>query len=107
MACHSDQSLDMLSDASAEEKEILGAIGYQPNTATLHTDVSLLSPHRRAWAAWNYDRLGPADTTPAVTYDLTDLQRLPGSRRYLVSLNSDDRIDPAAILARFDYAHPV
>lgn len=107
LACHSDQALAMLADASPAENEILGAIGYQPNTATLHTDVSLLSPHRRAWAAWNYDRLGDDDTTAAVTYDMTNLQRLPGSRRYLVSLNSDHRIDPDTVLARFDYAHPV
>ncbi|MEM9611429.1 MAG: FAD-dependent oxidoreductase [Actinomycetota bacterium] len=107
LACHSDQALAMLTDASPAEREILGAMRYQPNTATLHTDVSLLSPHRRAWAAWNYDRLGTGDTTAAVTYDMTNLQRLPGSRRYLVSLNSDHRIDPGTVLARFDYAHPV
>ncbi len=107
LACHSDQALALLTDATPVEREVLGAIGYQPNTATLHTDVSLLSPHRRAWAAWNYDRLGDDDTTAAVTYDMTDLQRLPGARRYLVSLNSDHRIDPQTVLARFDYAHPV
>jgi len=107
LACHSDQALAMLTDPTAIEREVLGTMRYQPNTATLHTDVSLLSPHRRAWAAWNYDRLGGDDATAAVTYDMTNLQRLPGARRYLVSLNSDHRIDPDTVLARFDYAHPV
>ena len=30
LACHSDQSLAILSDASTEEKKILSAVGYQP-----------------------------------------------------------------------------
>ena len=108
LATHSDQALALLADPSPEEKELLGAIAYQPNRATLHTDTALLPPKRRAWAAWNYDRLDPASQTAAVlTYDLTTLQRLPGSRRYLVSLNAADRIDPRTVLGSFDYAHPV
>ncbi|MEZ5297307.1 MAG: hypothetical protein R2697_13805 [Ilumatobacteraceae bacterium] len=38
---------------------------------------------------------------------LTALQQLPGSRRYLVSLNSDDHIDPSTVLRSFEYSHPV
>lgn len=107
LACHSNQALDLLTDPSAEERSVLGAIRYQPNRATLHTDTSLLSPKPSAWAAWNYDRLGPNDETAAVTYDLTTLQHLPGERRYLVSLNSDDRIDPSTVLGQYDYEHPI
>ncbi len=107
LACHSDQALRMLDDASPAEKEILGAIGYQPNRATLHTDTSLMPPSRPAWAAWNYE-CGAGDASlPAVTYDLTTLQRLNGSRRYFVSLNADERIEPDTVLYSTDYAHPV
>ena len=42
VATHSDQALELLSDPSTAEREVLGAIRYQPNRATLHTDVSLL-----------------------------------------------------------------
>jgi uncharacterized protein len=107
LACHSDQALRMLSDATALERQVLGAIGYQPNIATLHTDVSLLSPLRKVWAAWNYDLRGEHDDRATLTYDLTALQHLPGERRYLVSLNSDHLIDPSLKIASFDYAHPV
>ena len=92
------------------EKDVLGAIAYQPNSAMLHTDTDVLSPRRRAWAAWNYEC---ASTVPDVssratlTYDLTTLQRLAGSQRYLVSLNSEDSIRPESVLASFTYAHPV
>ena len=37
---------------------------------------------------------------------MTTLQHLPGSERYLVTLNSDEHIDPARIIRSFDYAHP-
>jgi predicted NAD/FAD-binding protein len=107
MATHSDQALAMLADASPIEQKVLGAIRYQPNRATLHTDESLLPPVRRAWSAWNYDRRAAGQQRATLTYDMTALQHLPGSRRYLVSLNSDDHIDPATVLGSFDYSHPV
>jgi predicted NAD/FAD-binding protein len=107
LAVHADQALRMLTDATSAEREVLGAVRFQPNRATLHTDIDLLSPRRRAWAAWNYDRRGSAARATTVTYDLTNLQHLPGCRRYLVSLNSDEWIAPRSMIASFDYAHPV
>ncbi|MDX6605239.1 MAG: uncharacterized protein QOF23_1748, partial [Solirubrobacterales bacterium] len=47
IAAHSDQALALLGDPSAAEREVLGAIPYQPNEAVLHTDASLM-PRRRA-----------------------------------------------------------
>lgn len=118
IAAHSDQALQMLADPSEDEKQHLSAVRYQDNRATLHVDDSVMPPKRTAWAAWNYDQGvsgQPADELAAagarakavLTYDLTLLMRLPGARRYFVSLNSDHRIDPATVLASFDYAHPV
>ena len=107
IAAHSDQTLAMLATPTAAHRDILGAVRYQPNRATLHTDTSLLSPRRRAWAAWNYDRRAGDQELATLTYDMTALQQLPGEHRYLVSLNSDEHIDPATIRAQIDYAHPV
>ena len=107
LATHSDQALRMLGDASPIEQKVLGAVRYQPNTATLHTDTSLLPPTERAWSAWNYERRSADQRTATLTYDMTALQQLPGSRRYLVSLNSDDHIDPSTVLRSFEYSHPV
>ena len=61
LATHSDQALQLLSDASPAEHEILGAIRYQPNVATLHTDERFLPGDPRARASWNYHlgALGP------------------------------------------------
>ena len=48
VATHSDQALRLLGDATVAERAVLGAIAYQPNTATLHTDERLLPRHPRA-----------------------------------------------------------
>ena len=107
VATHSDQALRLLSDPDRLESETLGAIRYQPNRATLHTDARLLPRNRRAWASWNYHRL-QADTDQAtLTYHLNQLQGIPSTTPVLVTLNQDDAIDPELVLARMDYAHPV
>jgi predicted NAD/FAD-binding protein len=107
LACHSDQALRMLADASPEETSILQAFPYQKNVATLHTDTRLLPKVPLARAAWNYHLRVDPHVGCAVTYDMNVLQSLATRKRYLVSLNLEDRIDPATTLATFDYDHPV
>lgn len=107
-ACHSDQALRMLSHSGTQaEQELLTAFPYQRNSAVLHTDVSVMPRSRRAWASWNYCIAGTGDDAATVTYDMTRLQRLPTNQRFLVTLNSDESIDPAKVLKRMTYHHPV
>ena len=106
-ACHADTALALLADPSEAEREILGSFPFQPNEAILHTDASVLPRNPRARAAWNYHLRRDAHAGCAVTYDMNLLQSLPAARRYLVSLNLGDRIDPKRVLARLDYDHPV
>ena len=63
IACHSDQALAMLTDASPLEREVLGAIPYQENEAVLHTDASVLPQRRLAWAAWNLSLIHISEPT--------------------------------------------
>jgi predicted NAD/FAD-binding protein len=107
LACHSDEALAILADPSEAEREVLGAIRYQPNEAVLHTDASLLPRRRLAWAAWNYHRSGEPQRRVAVTYSMNILQSLPTETQYLVTLNRSSDIDPAHVIRRIDYAHPV
>ena len=110
MACHSDQSLALLGDASAAERSTLGAIGYQPNRAVLHTDTSVLPRNRRAWAAWNYERAADASQESSrvcLHYLLNKLQPLPFAQSVVVSLNPVQEIDPSRVLGSYEYAHPV
>lgn len=108
LACHSDQALQLLTDPSSTETDVLGAIRYQPNTATLHTDTSVLPAAEKAWSAWNYFRHADGrDAGSAVlTYDMNVLMGIDAQNRYLVSLN-DPRIDPSKVLYETTYAHPV
>lgn len=106
-ACHSDQALAMLAEPSRQEKEILGAIPFRANETILHTDVSLMPRRKLAWASWNYHRFVTDARQVCVTYDMTRLQQLDANERLLVSLNATDRIDPARILRRIEYHHPV
>ncbi len=106
-ACHSDQALRLLDNPSRQESQILSAIGYQPNDVVLHTDSRLLPKRPLARAAWNYRICSPVRADCTLTYDMNVLQSLRSQRRYLVSLNLRDRIDPATILGAWSYAHPV
>lgn len=110
-ACHSDQALALLGgEASADEREVLGAIRYQPNVAVLHTDVSVLPASQRAWAAWNYERSPQASRESAqvcLHYLLNKLQPLPVAQPVVVSLNPQNEIDARHTVGRYEYAHPV
>jgi len=107
VAAHSDQALEMLSDASEREREILGALPYQPNEAVLHTDVRMLPRRRRAWASWNYHLLEEPRGRATVTYHMNRLQSLRAERELCVTLNRTEAIDPASVVRKIHYAHPV
>lgn len=110
MACHTDQSLALLADASPAEKAVLGAIRYQKNRAVLHTDASVMPRRRLAWAAWNYERAADAPRESAsvcLHYWLNRLQPLPWQRPVIVSLNPLREPDPASVHGEYGYDHPV
>lgn len=107
LACHADQALAMLEDADTHEERLLRSFPYQANTAVLHTDTALLPRRRRAWGSWNY-RVSADESAPvAVTYDLSRLQKLDTPSPILLTLNGEVPIDPAKVLDRFVFHHPV
>ena len=107
LACHSDQALAMLTDASPTEREVLSAFPYQMNDAVLHYDTSVLPRRRKAWAAWNY-RIDPARQQCAtVTYNMNILQHIEHQQTFSVTLNDTENIAESKIISRHKYAHPV
>lgn len=107
IAAHGPQALGMLSDASTLEREVLEAFRVSNNEAVLHTDVSVLPKRKAAWASWNY-RIPEERGAPAtLTYDMNRLQNLECTERYLVTLNSTERLDAGKILRRMNYQHPL
>lgn len=107
LACHSDQALALLKDAGAAEHAILSSIRYQSNDVVLHTDVSIMPSNRRAWASWNYHLTADRSGLPRLSYDMNRLMGIDGPHHFFVSLNHTDKIDPAKIIGRYDYAHPI
>ena len=66
IASHADEALGLLGDASADERDVLGAFHYTPNVAVLHDDPALMPKRRSVWAAWNYigDESADAEDRP-------------------------------------------
>ena len=107
MALHSDQALRVLRDPDDREHEVLSAITYQPNDVVLHTDRSLLPRRRRAWASWNFHLLEDPPPRTTVTYDMNRLQSLESPEQFCVTLNRTEQIEPARVIGRWRYDHPV
>jgi len=107
IASHSDQALAMLSDATALENEILGAIPYQENEAILHTDARVLPKRKLAWAAWNYHILPEQQDRVALTYNMNILQNLNSNEQVCVTLNNSQAVAPEKVIKKITYHHPV
>ena len=118
-ACHTDQTLKILGDASEAESRVLAAIPYLPNTAIVHTDRRLLPKRRRAWAAWNYQAMyagsTPSDSSEhsandgavSLSYLINRLQPLPFKTPVIVTMNPLFPPDPQTVIKTIAYDHPV
>ena len=88
IATHADQALAMLSDTTANERELLGTFAYSRNEAVLHSDPRLMPRRKRAWSAWNYLAETQDDARKlSVTYWMNRLQSLPNQQPLFVTLN--------------------
>jgi predicted NAD/FAD-binding protein len=126
LACHGDQARELIgASATVEEKDILAAFETTPNTAYLHSDLSLMPERRAAWSAWNYlttSKSSSAQTstttksqssgalqTVSLTYNMNILQALPVSdySDILVTLNPEVPPSPSTTQAVYNYRHPL
>jgi hypothetical protein len=108
LAAHADESLALLPRPTALQDKLLAAFRYQANETVLHTDTTVMPKRRLAWAAWNY-RMEPSaeGERPSTHYYMNRLQGVSDRADYFVSLNYADRIDPAKVLWRTNYTHPI
>ena len=107
IATHPDQALRLLDPPTQAERDVLGAFRYTGNPAVLHTDVTLLPRRPGLRASWNYELSGcrPDGKAPRISYHMNRLQNLPAGEDYIVTLGGP--VDPARVIDRMDYAHPV
>lgn len=110
-ASHANETLELLADASAEEREILGAFQYQKNIAYLHRDISVMPKRRRCWASWVYNAnaLDNSDNKPSigVTYWMNLLQSIDQRYPLFVTLNPTHEIAKELIFNCHEFEHPI
>ena len=106
-ACHSDQAMKILADASAEEEAIVGAVRYLPNQVYLHRDERLMPKRKMTWSAWNYmsDSKG-GDNVMTVSYWMNRLQNLDYNKPLFVTLNPIIPPAPDKVYGQYEYDHP-
>ena len=109
LACHSDQSRNILVEHYAFQARLLQQMPYQPNRAVLHSDASVLPRRQSLWSAWNYQSGSGvlSDRPVAVHYLINRLQPLPTKTPVIVSLNPLEPPDPSKVHGEFHYSHPV
>ena len=107
LACHSDQALALLGDASDDEQAVLSSISYQKNSVVMHTDTQLLPQRKSTWSSWNYLLQGDKRQAPILTYSMNILQGIESNTEFCVTLNAKDKINPQKILGEYEYSHPV
>jgi predicted NAD/FAD-binding protein len=109
LATHAPTSLALLADPTPLEQELLPHFKYQPNLATLHTDERFMPKTRRCWAAWNYRVKVEAGgrINPSTHYWMNRLQGVSDKVNYFVSINGAEDIDPAKVIQRIRYEHPL
>jgi predicted NAD/FAD-binding protein len=107
LAAHADQSLQMISDASDLERNLLSSFRFQPNRVLLHSDPSFMPKKRSCWASWNYLSADVQDAGLCVTYWMNKLQSIPDDTPLFVTLNPFSEPDPALLHREFSYDHPV
>ena len=105
-ACHADQALKLIKNPNCLEKNILESFKYSSNKAVLHQDTNLMPKNKSIWSAWNYIIKNKSTSKASVTYNMNILQSISPKHDLLVSLNSDDDINPKAILKSMVYTHP-
>jgi predicted NAD/FAD-binding protein len=108
MASHADQSLKMLADPSAGERDLLGEFRYSRNLAVLHTDENFMPKRRAVWSSWNYlGSQNAAQEVACVTYWMNRLQNIESERPLFVTLNPPRPPRNGTLLHSEVYDHPI
>ncbi len=103
-ASHADETLSMIQDPTALQRELLSPFKYQDNVALLHTDASVMPRLRKNWASWNFVY---RDKDSFTVYYMNRLQRISERVNYFININGEQFVDPKTVLRRIVYQHPV
>ncbi len=104
MASHADDTLSMLKNPSAQQKDLLQHFKYQENIAVLHTDASVMPKMKINWSAWNFVY---RDGDSFTVYYMNRLQKISDKKSYFININGEQFVDKSKIMRRFVYHHPI
>lgn len=109
LATHADVALKLLVNPTPAESRILGCFAFQPNTASLHTDMTVMPRTKLAWSSWNYQLTrGPEGRIdPATHYWMNSLQGVGEEEQFFVSINRAADLDTTKVQRTIKYTHPL
>lgn len=116
-ASHADDTLQLLSDPTPLEQDILGKFQYQDNHMVLHSDTRIMPKSRRQWASWHVhvtpsrsDQYTPFQNSQihyGFSYWMNQLQALKCKTQIFATLNPNFDLDPKKVWVQRHYRHPV
>ena len=108
MACHANQTYQIVKQKTNDEERLLSKFKYQPNTAILHTDSKQMPKKKLAWSSWNYRVEKKGDQlVPSTIYWMNNLQGVSDKVDYFVSINPSATLDKSKIIREIAYEHPL
>ena len=106
LASHADETLNIISDLTTHESEILSNFKYRKNKAVIHSDESSMPKNRKAWCSWNSSLNPKNNQQSSVTYWLNQLQNLKINKNIFLTINPFFEINPDVIYNTIDFTHP-
>ena len=106
LASHADETLNIISDLTTHESEILSNFKYRKNKAVIHSDESSMPKNRKAWCSWNSSLNPKNNQQSSVTYWLNQLQNLKINKNIFLTINPFFDINHNVIYNTIDFTHP-
>ncbi len=106
LASHADETLNIITDLTTHESEILSNFKYRKNKAVIHSDENSMPKNRKAWCSWNSSLNPKNNQQSSVTYWLNQLQNLKINKNIFLTINPFFEINPDVIYNTIDFTHP-
>ena len=110
LACDGPQTIDLIGDIDAKERDVLNLFKVSKNKVVLHSDNTHMPKLKSVWSSWNFitSNIQNSINKPIeVTYWMNKLQSIKSKNNYFVSLNPRKEIDPTLVYYKTSYSHPV
>jgi len=112
MACHADQSLNLIKNVSKNVHKILNNFKFSQNKIILHSSSKYMPKNKSLWSSWNYfskTSNNKYNNLPVqMTYWMNLLQNINGKFPLFITLNSkNNSIEKKYIFKEIFYKHPI